>query len=400
MWTRWAGNEESCGAAAALCCVAVVLASANGAGAAEWSLEPTITMRGEYNDNLLLTTLDHSEVWGLWTSPAMKYKYRTERLELEGNTQADFVRYFGKQGLDITNFYFPVAASYGTEHDQWELKGGYTRDNTLVGELQQTGVVNQRTQRNMASANPSWTHRLTENLSVQAGYGFTDVSYTDATRFNLFDYRTNQASGGLISQLAERTQANISYYYMHYEAPQIGMTTTFNGGQVGLTQKFSETLTGSASGGMRIMDSRTAALSGTQASRDTVWIYNADLTKAFEKTRITASGGRDLYPSGVGFIVRTDHASLSISHDVTKRLTLSLSGDSYWIQPAVSGQQLPNSNYYTIQPKVHWRWSEWWSVEAWYRYSRLEVASAHAMADQNAFNLLLTYHMPKIAVSR
>lgn len=388
------------GCAAALWCVAVAVAASTGAEAAEWSLEPTMSVRGEYNDNLLLTPLDHTAVWGVWTSPAMKYKYRTERLELEGNTQADFVRYFGKQGLDITNLYFPVAALYTTEHDQWEFKGGFTRDNTLVGELQQTGVVNQRTQRNLASANPSWTHKLTEKLSAQASYGYTDTSYTDATRFNLFDYTTNTASGGFLYQLAERTQVNALYYYLHYQAPQLRMGTIFNGTQVGLTRKFSETLTGSASVGLRVLESTLASGSTVQKDQDTVVLYNADLTKQFENTTITASGSRDIFPSGVGFLVRTDHVSLTISHELTKRLTLSFSGDGYWLQPAISGLQLPNSNFYTLQPKVHWRWSEWWSVEAWYRYSKLEVTSANTIAEQNVANLMLTFHVPKLAVSR
>jgi hypothetical protein len=49
---------------------------------------------------------------------------------------------------------------------------------------------------------------------------------------------------------------------------------------------------------------------------------------------------------------------------------------------------------------VHWRWSEWWSVEAWYRYSKLEVTSANTIAEQNVANLMLTFHVPKLAVSR
>jgi hypothetical protein len=388
------------GLAAALWCVAVLVASETGAKAAEWALEPTISARGEYNDNLLLTPLEHTTVWGMWTSPAMKYKYRTERLELEGNTQADFVRYFGEEGLDITNLFFPVAATYRTEHDQWEFKGGFTRDNTLVGELQQTGVRNQRTQRNVWSANPSWTHKLTENLSVQAGYGYNDVSYDDAQRFFLFDYTTHTASGSLLYQLTERNQATASYYYMHYQAPQLGMTTAFNGGQLGLTRKFSETLTGSASVGLRVLDSTLMSGPTVREDQDTVWLYNADLTKQFENTRITVSGNRDVYPSGIGFLVRTDHVSLSISHDVTRRLTLSFSGDAYWLEAAIPGVQVPNSNYYSLQPKAAWKWSEWWSVEAWYRYSKVEVTSVDSVAVQNAFNLMLTFNIPKIAVSR
>jgi len=41
--------------------------------AAEWSLLPSIGVKGVYNDNLLLTALPHDATYGYWVSPAAEF---------------------------------------------------------------------------------------------------------------------------------------------------------------------------------------------------------------------------------------------------------------------------------------------------------------------------------------
>ena len=50
--------------------------------AAEWSVLPSIGVRGVYNDNLLLTTLPHDATYGYWLSPAAEFSGKTERLQV------------------------------------------------------------------------------------------------------------------------------------------------------------------------------------------------------------------------------------------------------------------------------------------------------------------------------
>ncbi len=50
--------------------------------AAEWSLVPSIGVKGVYNSNLLLTPLPHDETYGYWVSPGAEFAGKTERLEV------------------------------------------------------------------------------------------------------------------------------------------------------------------------------------------------------------------------------------------------------------------------------------------------------------------------------
>jgi hypothetical protein len=73
------------------CAAWLVIGGYGGAArAAEWSAEPSVIMRGDYNSNLTLTSAPHSEVWGERVSPGVKFQGSTENLEVSGNAAADY----------------------------------------------------------------------------------------------------------------------------------------------------------------------------------------------------------------------------------------------------------------------------------------------------------------------
>ena len=78
------------------------------AGAAEWSADPSLSVKGLYNSNLLLFN-GNNEVWGQWVSPGLKFKGSTESLEVEGNVKSDFVQYYGEHGSKPDQSVFSVA---------------------------------------------------------------------------------------------------------------------------------------------------------------------------------------------------------------------------------------------------------------------------------------------------
>src|ERR1043166_5379759 len=157
--------------------------------AAEWSLLPLIRVRGVYNDNLVLTPLSHDATYGYWVSPAAEFAGKTERLEVSGRAAADFVSYYGGNQTNFTNFHLPLTVRYRTEKDQLGFTGGFKRGNTLMSELETTGVVLRFTQRNQWTANPSWTRSITEKLSVQSNLQFSDTTYENGLRLGLTDFK-------------------------------------------------------------------------------------------------------------------------------------------------------------------------------------------------------------------
>src|ERR1700752_3033953 len=85
-------------------CVMLQSVAANLSSAAEWSMEPSVDLRGEYNDNIELTSGPHPTVWGIMLSPDIKFSGTTETLNVTGGLRVNFNRYFGEEGLDTTDY--------------------------------------------------------------------------------------------------------------------------------------------------------------------------------------------------------------------------------------------------------------------------------------------------------
>lgn len=377
--------------------------TARGAGAAEWSAVPTLSVRGDYNNNLLLTEQPHEEVWGHWVSPGMKFTGSTENLEIGGRAAADFVSYYGGQESSFTNFFFPLSVKYRGERDLWSFDGGLTRDNTLMGELQKTGVVLAFTQRNLWTASPSWTHNLTEQAALIAGYQFSDATYENGLPLGLVDYQTNGGNAGISYQIAEKSKVQLMGIAALFRAPQVNLETKIFGGQASLNHEFSETFSVKLEAGPRFITN--VKQSGPQSLSDhtLVWVANATIRKQLERTTVTFDASRAINPSGFGLLLETNRIGVTIGHQLTENLSASITGQavaSSSIATIESGATFPKQRYILAQPKLTWKINDWWAAEAWYSYGQRDVDSLNITAMSSAVSVAITYTPAKFSVGR
>jgi hypothetical protein len=373
--------------------------------AAEWSLLPSIGVKGVYDDNLLLTSLPHDATYGYWVSPAAEFAGNTERLETSGRVAADFVSYYGGEQNNFTNIHVPLTVRYKTEKDLLGFTGGFIRDNTLMSELLTTGLVLRFTQRNQWTANPSWTRSITEKLSVQSSFQFNDTTYENGLSFGLVDYQLLGGSGGLLYQITEQDQIQLagSYVNFHTTNAPSPFRASFPGVNLSLTHAFTETLTGTAYGGPRFVSSTTQIASDNITAQSTVWLFGASLTKKFERTSIKVNVDRDIVPSGFGLLIQRDRAGLTVSHDLTETLAASFDGYGYLVsgvtQTALGGT-IQEARYFYLTPKIAWKFLEWWKLELSYTYRRREIVEGSSdPAMSNGTMFMLTYYPPKFALS-
>ncbi|TKB91136.1 MAG: hypothetical protein E8D40_09275 [Nitrospira sp.] len=358
-------------------------------------------MKGVYNSNLLLTPFPHAGTYGYWVTPATEIAGKTERLDVSSRIAADFVGYFGAEDRQFTNVFAPLSVRYRTDKDTIGFTGGLTRDNTLLGELQATGVVLDFTQRNQWTFNPTWTRRLTEKLSVQSGVQFSDTTYESA---RLVDYRLVGGSGGLLYQLSERDQIQLLGSYTHFRTTNspFGFQASFPGINMSLTHAFSESLTGTLNGGPRFLSSTSQTPLGDITARETVWLAGASMTKQFERATLHVSFARDLTPSGFGLLIQTHRGEVTGTYRISETLDCSLtvlgvlaSGKT----KAVIGGTFPDSSYVSLMPKLSWRFLEWWQTEVSYEYRWREFESAAGSAQSHGTMFMVTYSPPKLSFS-
>lgn len=383
---------------------ALVLAITVPCLAAEWSVVPSLSTKAYYNDNLLLTPLPHDPTYGYWISPGAEFAGKTERLEVSGRAALDFVDYYGGETTRFTNVFLPLKVRYRTEKDEWGFKGGFTRDNTLMGELLTTGIVLRFTQRNLWNLTPSWTRMITEKLAFQSTFQFTDASYQDGVRFGLVDYQVFGGSAGFLYHLTERDDVQVAATYTNFHTTNapFGLRAYYPGTLFSFNHAFTEGLKVTGYGGPRFLSS-TSQLGGlNQTTKDTIWVYGANLTQEFEKASVQLSITRDIFPSGFGSLVKTDRLGAVISYDVTESLTVSLDAAGYIVSGAssqVGGRSLSEQRLIYLSPKLMWNISEWWKAEASYGYRWRDIDTLSEPVMSNMLMFMLTYYPPKLAIS-
>lgn len=372
--------------------------------AAEWSAEPSIGVKGVYNSNLLLVVGPQKSVYGHWVSPAVKFSGAVENLEVSGRAAADFVQYYGGGNQTFTNLFFPLSVKYKFDRESLNLEGGYTRDNTLMGELLQTGVALRFTQRNLLNLSPSWTHMLTEKLSVQAGYQYANATYEDGLSLGLVDYTTQGGSGNLSYKLTEYDQVQVIGTYTTFSAPQANdLQSQIYGGMLSLSHEFSETMTASVSAGPRFVTSTVTSGGSTVSGSQTVGVGSVTLRKNWDDAFVQLDAGREINPSGFGFLLQTDRFGVTLSKDASERLTASVNAVVLLASSIATTDQsssFPDNRYVNVTPRLTWKIDQWWAVDVAYTYGRRDVDSFDQYAISNAATVMLTYYPPKFTVGR
>ena len=389
---------------AILTCASLALAMTIPSLAAEWSLVPSMSTKAYYNDNLLLTPLSHDPTYGYWISPGVEFAGKTERLEVSGKAALDFVDYYGGEPNRFTNVFLPLTMRYRTEKDEWGFTGGFTRDNTLMGELVTTGVVLRFTQRNLWNLNPSWTRMITEKLAFQSSFQFSDASYQDGLRLGLVDYQVYGGSAGFLYHLSERDDVQLAGTYTHFHTTNapFDLRAYYPGVMLSLTHAFTEGLKATAYGGPRFIDSTTQFAGSSQTNQDTIWVYGASLTQQFEKSSFQVSVTRDIFPSGFGLLLQTDRIGMQTSYAFSENLTAFLDASGYLVSGATNqarGGSLQEQRLFYLTPKLAWHFSEWWRAEASYSYRWRDVETFDEPVMSNMLMVMLTYFPPKLAIS-
>jgi len=372
-------------------------------------------MREEYNDNILLTTLPHNAVWGSILTPSLTLSRSSEVSQTSASARLNFNRYAGESGLDRNDQYFALSSNLKTERNIWAGNASYTRDSTLTSELNQTGIVQSRTQRNLLTLAPTWTRMLSERNSLKLGYEYDQASY-DGSSVGLINYSNQSAQASWLYQLSGSDLLNMTASYSRFQTADGNYKANTIGVQAGLTYSFSETLKGSILAGVSRTQSNinspariVVIIPGvfyilvppqTISTTDVVPVLSASLEKQFETTTINASVSRELNPTGNGSLAETDRFGLGASHKFSETLSGSVNGAAYRSRYIGNAVTSANSRYYELALNLNWRMSEQWVLDSGYRYARVEYQASSLVPVSNMVYASVRYDWPKISVSR
>lgn len=397
------------------------------AGAAEWTAEPAITGRHEYNDNINLSIHPHNSVRGSFLSPSLSLGVNTPVWQAVVGLSATQRRYSGQTGLDRDDKTSSFSTAYRTERNVLQFSASRSLDSLLATDLitPDTGVARAQRQTETRSLSPSWTWSYSELTTMQVVYQQSDVSYEDDIQTGgLYDYEYSVTTAVLNRQISGLTQIFATGGYSRFRVSGTGFRSETRSLQVGATRTFSETLQGTFQAGRRITESFTRGgnpiytrfstvingqvvdvLVQTGVTRDgrdedTGTVFSGSLDRKFEQALARLTVSRSLNPTGSGGQTEQDSLGLKISQPLTARLTFSLGANRF--KTRVFDGNITNSDltYYDLSSGLSWQWSRDWTVGLNYKYGHVRRVSESESAESNSVFAFVTFRPPKMSASR
>lgn len=390
-----------------------------GVHAAEWAIEPAVSVRTEYNDNLRLAVAHPDRVTMSALSPQLTLRKKTEVSDVSLRGLVNLNGYWDAPALNTTDYLYNLDSSFTNERSTFGLDAAYVRDSTLASELRETGVVTTRAQRSSQRANPQWSWRFSPLSSVGVSYAFADVSYAAARSTGLIDYRNQDISFWVSHKLGEHSDLQFGGYFSKYATRPASYEADTRGITLSYSSAFSERTKLTGQIGMRSTESSRQAFTQIYVptifpglfqivlvpqrvdSKDSGPVLNIGIESQWSaRTSLHARLSRELNPSGRGSLVENDRISFGATYGFSERTSFNVDAAAYRARFSDAALSASNSRYYTLETRLNSRLDEHWSVGAGYRYARLEYQNAAQAADANVIFVSARYDWPKIAVSR
>lgn len=359
----------------------------NLAGAADWSIVPSITQRSEFNSNLNMSPTNVLSDYIFSLQPVADFNYTTEISQLTGHLGLLGQHYITHDNLDHIDQNYQINGRYqATPKVNFSLNSSYISDTTLIQELQTSGLVIGRTPRQSVYANPGITYNLTERLLATASYNFNRVLY-QAPQYT--DFTSHQAGLNFTYLLSNEKTSLINN--------NIVRETLYPGGNVfkslgiygGLTHRFTERCDINLMSGVNInfFSFNTQVQDFSQfpffiqiktkrVNESNVSPYiSASTTYRWTKLNANVGVSANQQPSAYGAVYQVYQLSASAKYNFTERLSGSLGG-SYSLSNQ-TGQSLNSQyNYYNITPSFTYQITERLSVSPGYSF-----ANSSSLAD-------------------
>jgi hypothetical protein len=372
------------------------MALVNLAGAADWSIVPTITQRSGFNSNLNLTPTNVLSDYILSLQPVADFNYTTEISQLQGHLGLLGQHYISHSNLDHIDQNFQINGRYqATPKVNLSLNTSYINDSTLQQELATSGVVIGRTPRQSFLVGPGITYNLTERFLATASYNFNRVLY-QASQFTDFtsqqaglsftyllknektslvsnnsvyqtvyaggnNYKSIGIYGGVNHKFSERwdvnlmSGVNINYYSFNTQVVNASPFT-----QVVNTSQFPQVV--NVSPFFVQVKTKTIKSSGVSPY--------VNLSTHYRWTKLAVTGGFSMsqQPSAYGAVYQVNQLNLGANYNFTERLSGALGG-AYSLSNQSSQNISSEWNYYSIVSSLSYQITEQFSVSPGYSFS-------------------------------
>lgn len=370
-------------------CIFLFLSTSLPAAAQSLDMIPSLKLKGGYDDNILFNRTEKIDAYYTSVRPEINLGLASDRYALGIDAYADVFRYPEEKDLDYESYRYDMGARYRLSQ-RLNISGdlGYIKDTTLDSELEETGRVVEREDRERYQGECRLSYGLNEVSEIDAAYRYQSTEYESrnsvdrtANRFRLsynrwFNDRLDQITLQPRYAIADtEDNRDIEYYNL----------------SVGWTHIFSDTLS------MRNFVGYGQTITKKNGNQDSSWTGNADLsiTRTGELFSLRVGIRNNVRIDADGNLEEVDRFYSNISRKMTERLSAKLNGSIYVNRP-LGNLNSVNNVFYNVRPELSYKITENHVLNALYSYSYQENrrTSENQGRSRNVIELNLVFRFP------
>lgn len=381
-----------------------VLTVGTGQGA-DWSVVPSVEMRGEYDSNLNWDFTNPQRDFLFTVRPSAEFNYTTDIGMLQGRVGWTGLVYVDHSHIDHIDQNYQINGRYQVAPRLNFIFGSaYVVDTSLIEELTAAGVIMSRTPRESIQFGPGLTYELTERLKATVGYSFARVNYTDPNYRNYTDQSVNLRFDYLLKNEKTTLSSIISARNTQYPGGDFYRSLgTYLGVNHKFTQRWEINLTSGAN--YSFMDFATQVqdfstfpffilVKTTRQKQSMVSPYvNLSATRRWAKAAVTGGYSLEQTPASYGSIFDYHRVYLYMSYEFTEKLTGSMRME-YYLSSAASQTSNYKNDVFILSPGLAYRLTEKLSLAPGYSFGRRDDLVSGQSANRHNVWLMLTYTYP------
>lgn len=348
------------------------LAACGPARAAQWSIEPQLALLVGYNSNLLLQPTHEQASAETFLDLDATLKHVTDRTELDLHPHIELQRFPNYSQLNANNGSIQGAFTTQQERSSFNLTGGYEDLSTFTSEPSSTGIIAVGVRRETTSAGVTVGRDFTERQHVDLQGNFTDVVYPGGEPVGLVGYRYPTVTLSDTFKLSELSTFTAGVTVDELNSP----LTNYEAHDQGLRFSFSHTFSPQYSASAAVGGTNTTVAGVTQHG----YVWDVHGTHNSLLTQWDADYSQTLQPSGRGYLVRRDAATLSVAQNVSARFYATLSLQFVRNHEVAGGPFYDVPRYFAGDAGFDWHVSEHVVVSVTGGYTELEEPANYELA--------------------
>jgi len=331
--------------------------------AADLTIEPSIQLRGVYDDNLDFESKDEKDSFGANAIPKLTLDYQTELLKVSLIGQLDTIKYFTETDYDRTNQLYGFDGEYRMA-PRWVIQGNaqYRRDETIDSQLEETGQAFKRKRVETYDAGSGLFYELSELSDIGLGFeyrkrDFKSGNSVDFDRYTfLLPYTKRFAN-------QRDTLAFVPAYTIFDSDTEDAKDYSF---AVEWERRISETLTSQLNVGARYTDIDE---SNNNNNDDNLGYFGqAALSKITETLSGEIGVTRDLRANSDGQVIVVNRFYLRGDKRLLERLGVRFYGAAYQSDTESNSANGDKTRFFELKPTLYYMLTENHSLLLAYEY--------------------------------